>query len=411
VPTAATFCAVEVTNLALKEVTNMNHKSVTPKLRELRMAIQEAERLSAKPKLMKEDESRINVLLAKIKALQNPAMEATRGGYSPETREFFDRVKQTNGNETRAAMEAGVQSITHTGLSGYVVPIEIFQEVLHGMAQFDPLLDEDLVTLDITEKPFKGSPLQISGWDMSAIAAERVTEASQLLPLAVPAVDGDILNGWSYRVPLAVTFEMEQDGGDRLIAQLQQAFEIGLARGIGEDLVTGTGESQPQGVLTGAANSGVTLDPTIVNDVSNTLNDLFQQAYFSVNRAYRASPKCAWAMSDETYQWIRSITSKSARPLLNIKNDDETLMGKPVVICPSMPSYRSLSIGPGKIVFGDFSHYVVHVSPIWVRRTIQSFASVDKGEAIWTGMMRADAAVFDPTGGITPPLVYINIEP
>jgi hypothetical protein len=39
-------------------------------------------------------------------------------------------------------------------------------------------------------------------------------------------------------------------------------------------------------------------------------------------------------------------------------------------------------------------------------RTIQAPGYVDKGKALYTAYMRADAAVIDPTGGEKPPIVY-----
>lgn len=372
-----------------------SRKYVSGRIVELRKAIQEAEQLSMKPRLSSAEEQRVNVLLAKIKAFQNPALDEVKGGYSAETREFFNGLRE----ERAVNMLAGVAGINYTEgtQGGSLVPIEFFDQVLHGMANFDPLLDEDVVTLDVTEKPFAGNPLQISGWDLSSIEAERVTEASQLVPIAVPNVAGDLLNGYSYRVPLSVTFELEQDGGDRLIGQLQEAYTVGFARGIGVDLVLGTGSSEPQGVLTGAANSGVTTGASGKLQLTD-----FTQIYFSVDRAYRNSPKCAWLMDDVMYQLVRQATDNSGRPLLNVIGDEELLLGKPVRVSPSMPSGSAAK----SIVFGDLSHFVVHVSKLWVRRTIQTAIYVDAGKALWTALMRADAAVFDPTNGEKPPIVY-----
>jgi len=151
------------------------------------------------------------------------------------------------------------------------------------------------------------------------------------------------------------------------------------------------------------------LDPQITGEYSNTNNEDFQAAYFSVNRAYRSSPKCAWAMSDTTYQWVRKLTDDVGRPLLKIHDDDETIMGKPVLVCPSLPSYRA-SISDGKIVFGDFSHYVVHLSSIWLRRNMEAAGYVEYGKALYVGLQMADAAVIDPSGGTNPPLVYVALS-
>jgi len=363
---------------------------------ELRAAIQEAEKLSAKSNLSHADETRISVLLSKIKVLQNPAFRPE--GYSPETRDFFRNVV-TNPNELRATdMLAGQQSIAYTdgNQGGYAVPFEFFTEVLHGMAQFDPLLDESVVTLD-QSPTFALQPIQISGWDLSAIAASRTGEGNQKNPITVPNVDGAVLNSFTYKLSLDASFELAQDAVDRLLYQIQEAYSIGFARGIGVDLVLGNGSGEPQGLLEFAANSGVT------TAASGKLSlDDFTDIYFSVDRAYRNSPKCAWVMDDATYQLARQAVDNSGRPLLCIKKDQEVILGKPVLISPSMPSGSAAK----SIVFGDLSHYVVRVSRMTLRASIEAPGYVEYGKVLYTGLMRADAVLFDPTGGEKPPIVY-----
>jgi len=213
-----------------------------------------------------------------------------------------------------------------------------------------------------------------------------------------------------YRASVAASFELEMDDFQPTMDQLTALYGIGFGRGIGVDLTVGNGTTAPQGLLNAAVNSGVTLDPRITDDISNTLNDLFQNAYFSVNAAYRHSPKCAWAMSDPTYQWIRSLTDKQGRPLLEIRKDKEMIMGKPVLICPSMPSYNASLGSTGYMVFGDFSHLVVRCSRMWIQRKLQVPGYIDKGLALYTAYMRADSKVVDATNGATPPFTYVTLS-
>jgi HK97 family phage major capsid protein len=379
---------------------------VSGRYSEIRAAIQEAEKLAAKPYMTKQEEVRVGVLLSKVKALQNPTMlESNNRQLGPESRAWF-RGLLTDRNfkpEQRGTdMLAGTQSKTWSEgeAGGFAVPTEFFDQVLHGMAQADPLLADDVVTL-IPSTSYSLQPMQLSGWDLSTIAASRIEEAQQKNPITVPAVDGDVLNGWTYKLALDASFELEEDAVDRLIAQIQAAYTVGFARGIGMDLVTGTGSSQPQGVLEGAANSSVT------TAAATTLSlDDFTKIYFSVNRAYRANAKCAWLMNDATYQLVRQAVDSNSRPLLDIIGDQELLLGKPVLVSPTMPS----GAGTKAIVFGDLSHYVVRVSQMRFHRSLQAAGYVEFGKALYTGLMRADAVVFDPTGGNTPPIVYATMH-
>jgi HK97 family phage major capsid protein len=277
-------------------------------------------------------------------------------------------------------------------------------------------LDEDVVTL-IESDSYTARPVTVPGWDLSTIAAARVVEGAFHSYATTPSAAKVMLNAFPYRVAMDASFEWENDSFASGMDLFVLAFAFAFARGIGADLINGNGSTgptgQPRGILTGAAVSGVSLDPTITNDVSNTLNDAFQDAYFSVNRAYRAMPKCGWVMSDTTYQWVRKLTDKNGRPLLNIKADKEELMGKPVFVSPSLPSYAASPSTVGKIIFGDLSHFVVRISQAQIGRYLQTAngSGADFGKELFVGRMRADCNVLDPTGGSTPAIVSIDVQP
>jgi HK97 family phage major capsid protein len=255
-----------------------------------------------------------------------------------------------------------------------------------------------------------GRPVTIPAWDLSTIAATLAPDGTQQTPGPVPNVSGVLLNGNTFKVSLAASFELEEDDFEPYLNQVKVAYAIAFARGAGIYLATGSGgNSQPQGILTGATYSNVSLSQGISADVSNTLNDKFQAIYFSVNEIYRKSPKCAFVMSDASYQWIRSLSDKQARPLLEIRKDKEMIMGKPVLISPSIPSYGGSPVTTGKIVFGDLDSYIVRDSPMTITRNIQAPGYAEKGLALYVGRMRVGAQVNDPTNGVTPPITYSNL--
>lgn len=421
----------------------MATKQIPSAMIELRDAISEAETLTAQPNLSKRDESRVNVLLAKIKALREGAMvEAARSSFSVSELELrWFKALHSGANEyesqiaalrvlnpkhndaelrtlylaadreTRANLAEGSQTITYTQalLGGTLVPTEFQEDIFLGLAQLDPLLDDAYATHIKT----KGArPLAIPGWDLSTYSAQRITEGTQLIPQTVPAAATQQVGGWPYRCELAASFELEEDAYEAMLKMMKMAFTVGFARGIGKDLVNGTGSNQPGGLVNGVASSGVTLPGPYAGGISTTLNDLFQTAYFSVNRIYRASKACAWLMNDATYQWVRTLSDKQARPLLEIRKDKEMLMGKPVLICPSLPgawTNESPSTN-GKIIFGDMSRFIVRTSQLTVTRNLQASGFVDKGLALYVGHMRADSQVHDPTGGGSPALVSIAVN-
>ena len=384
----------------------MAKQLLTSAQQETRAAFNELDAISAKAELTKRDEARVNVLLAKIAALRKDAVTPDDSTF----RWFRMLLAGSDPTPELRGMVEGTQTLAWTDGSqgGYFVPQEFQNAMVYGMAQYDPLLDDNVCTV-IRSDSLKLRPYRLPGWDLSTFEAAIVNEASRQLAGTPPPAAGQQLNGYMYRLTLNASLELEQDDFQPVMEQMQAAYTVGFARGIGAGLAVGNGTTAPQGVLTGATNSGVTLDGTITADVSDTLNDAFQSAYFSVNRYHRASPKCAWVMADETYQWIRSLTDKQARPLIRIKKDEEVLMGKRILISPSIPAF-SPSVATGYIVFGDFSHYFVRVSRMTLTRNLQSANAIEYGKALYTGRMRADAKVFDPSTGATPPLTYITVQ-
>lgn len=377
----------------------MTNRSIAPALLEMRAAINEAEALTAKPEITKRDEARISVLLAKIAALRSDRIAPS--DFAKRWLCAFMKGRSLPIEARGTDLLAGTQSITYTEgpEGGYLVPQEIHDTLVLGLAQWDPFLDDDLVTLAVSDS-FSLKPYTVPGWDLSTFAATKVGENVQQNPQTVPTATGTILNGYTYRATLDASFEFEEDNFQPIMDQIQLAYVIAFARGIGIDLAVGNGATAPQGVLTGAANSGVSTPSAS----SLTYTDI-ENIYFSVNRIYRNAPKCAWAMADSVYELVRKAVDNNGRPLINIVKDKEMLMGKPVYVSPSLPT----GSGAKGIVFGDLSHYVVRVSRMEISRNLQAAGYVEYGKALYTGRMRADAKVIDPTGGVTPPIVYATL--
>lgn len=370
---------------------------ITSAMRELRAAITEAEAITGKQGGMtKQDEARTNVLLAKIAALRQNALSPSNEASRRWLKNF---VKGATVESRGTDVLAGTQTLTYSEgpAGGIMVPVEFNEELVLGMAQYDPLLDEDLVTL-IQSDTFALRPFNAPGWDLSTYAAIRVGEGNQQNPQTVPAVAQAFLNGYTYKATLDASFEFEDDGAWKPTMDLMSvAFSIGMARGIGKDLILGSGSAQPQGIVTGAHNSGVTTGASTVY----TYVDI-ENIYFSLDRFYRNAEKCAWVMGDATYEAIRKAVDGNQRPLINVVGDKELLMGKPILVSPSMPVGASNKT----VVFGDLAHYMVRLSAIQMTRSMQAPGYVDKGKGLYTCLARADAQVLDPTGGQTPPIVY-----
>lgn len=377
-------------------------KYLTPAQQEIRTALNEADEISKRSEFTNRDSSRMSFLLAKIKALQSVGGVGRADECDRFFRSFF------KGHDMRAAMQEGTQTLSYTQgpEGGYFVPQEFHDSVIQGAAQFDPLLNKDIVTL-IESPSLTLSPYVVPGWDLSTFTAVKIAEGSQQTGQTPPNAASVILNGFKYSGSLPLSLELEEDMFKTAQSLLSDAFGIGFGRGVGADLTIGDGTTGPRGAVNATDSGKTTASVGVV--VADDINDVF----FSVNAFYRNAPKCAWLMNDAALKQVDKAHDTQGRPLLNISKDGTTLKGKPVYVCPSLPVYNA-SLSPQSAgsfcVFGDLSKLMVRVSRLTVTRSTQAPGFIDKGLALYRANMRADAKIFDPTGGSFPPFVTARLH-
>jgi HK97 family phage major capsid protein len=297
---------------------------------------------------------------------------------------------------------AGQQSISYTqGIpGGFTVPMEYDPTLRTAMAQVDPLLDDTVTDFQMTD----GTTLQpstVSGFDLSTISGQIVTEATRQNPQVIPTVKGGTLRSdIIFKASFAASMEGEQDIPN-FSTKIVRSSAVALARKIGASVLNGKGGIDMTGIISSLGS------PTVNNQSAGkaTSTDI-NSIYFAVNRWYRAQDKCAWLMSDQAYKYVRNATDNQGRPLIDMEGDSEMLLGKPLYVCPSLASTTFFSIGVGPVLFGDLSHIVIRASRPGIQRSIQlSQADITSGEALYIGRARADATLFDPSSGSTPPIV------
>jgi len=305
----------------------------------------------------------------------------------------------------------GTQSITYTEgpQGGFLVPTSFYEQAAEGMAATDPLLDPSVVTV-IQEPDYQLRPLSLPGWDLSEVAAVKVGENVQEGAANIPTLSTKLLNKFGYRIAFDASLEWDEDEeayGDPLAA-MGRATGIALARGTGQDLVNGDGSSAPQGIVTGAADSGV----TTANTGKVVLGD-FTNVFFSVNKIYRESAKCGWLVNDAVAKQIANAVDDQHRPLFPVVDGVTRILGKPVYTCPSLPQYNA-SLGTQAAgsfcVFGDLSHYYVHASSILMRRLLQVPGLIEYGKCRYHALQLVDAVLHDPTDGALAPIVSARLK-
>jgi HK97 family phage major capsid protein len=129
-----------------------------------------------------------------------------------------------------------------------------------------------------------------------------------------------------------------------------------LKRGINAHLTTGTGSSQPQGIVAGS-----TLGKTAASATAVTVSEVMD-LFYSVDASYRNAPGASFMMNSATAKAVRVLGFGSSNdfpayvPGMTVGEPD-MLFGKPVYINEDMDGIAS---GKKTIIFGDLKQYYVH---------------------------------------------------
>lgn len=156
---------------------------------------------------------------------------------------------------------------------------------------------------------------------------------------------------------VAVPFELLQDSAADVEAFVARRLGDRLGRITNQYFTTGTGTSQPKGVVTASAagKTGATGQTTSV-----IVDDLIDLVH-SVDPAYRAG-KCKFMMNDASLKVIRKLKDTAGRPVFLPGYEGlggamgDSLLGYDVVINQDV---ATMAANAKSILFGDFSRYTI----------------------------------------------------
>lgn len=416
---------------------NTPHQNLT-RDQAMQDAMVEMSAITKKAKLTRQDHVRFNFLQTRVSALKagfDPTVVATHELNTIEDRDGLPltQVRQILTREQRE--EAAMwREFVHTGKVEYrdqvtghplasslngnlgaFVPMDFFYSYLpKALRQYDPLFDEEAVTYLATEH---ARPLQVPNVSAIDTVASIVSESNSINEVDTDSAGQTIVGGYAYKTPLwRVSLEAWQDlEASYGIVEMFKAFTAQrVALGAGADLLTGSGVGKPTGLITSlVANSplavGRVAQGSSANDGSSNTgansigwSDL-RALFYSVNAAYRSSPKCAWLMNDSTAQFITSLVDKSGRPLDVLNLEERHLFGKPVLISPSMDS-----IGASKnpVLFGDMSYWLTRVAKGtgYIKAYTEAPGLIEKGEIGLRAFVRVDGTLMFNDPNQAPPI-------
>jgi len=199
------------------------------------------------------------------------------------------------------------------------------------------------------------------------------------------------LSAYNYSSLVKVSQQLLQDSAFDLNAFLVEAMGERIARATNAAFTTGTGSSQPQGLVTGSA-----LGNTAAGATAITADDLLDLIY-SVDASYRNKPGFGLMAHDNIIAAVRALGLGAANdfpifiPSMEAGQPDR-IFGIPVYVNNDMQS--SIATGTKTMIAADFSKFVVrNAGGIQMLRLNERFA--DELEVGFVSYKRSDSAVLD----------------
>lgn len=294
-------------------------------------------------------------------------------------------LRDGNRGEVRAQ-----SALTDAG-GAYTIPEGFYNQLIEAQKQFGAVSNSR--AFKFTTASGNDLPIPtVNGADDTGELISENTEVDELDEVFSVV----ILKGYKFTSKLVrVPYELLQDSAFDIASWLGSRLGTRLQRAKESYLTTGTGSSQPNGVVTAATAGKTAASATAVTYVE--LLDLKH----SVDPAYRIGAQ--WMFKDATLLAIKKLLDSQNRPLwapgISVGAPD-TLDGDPFVINQNM---ASMATGQKSILYGDFSTYWIrNVGGMRLLRLAERFAEMD--QVGFVAFERMDANLIDAG---THPIKYL----
>lgn len=294
-------------------------------------------------------------------------------------------IQKPEDGETRAL------SATTGTAGGYTVPQGFYDQIIEAMKWFGGMRNvSNVLSTD------SGNALPIPTTNDTSNVGELLAESTQAATQDVP-FGQTTLNAYKFSSKMIlVPIELLQDSAFDVEAFLAKKLGERIGRINNQLFTTGTGTSQPQGVVTAAVSGkvGATGQTTAV-----TYDDFIDLEH-SVDIAYRNGAK--FMFHDQTLKAVKKLKDSQGRPLwlpgLAFKEPD-TINGYGFQVNNDM---AQMAANAKSMLFGDFSNYWIRdVKAIQVVRFNEKF--MDYGQVGFLAFSRADGKLINAGGN---PIAY-----
>lgn len=250
--------------------------------------------------------------------------------------------------------EVRAQSVGTDTAGGFTVPEEFSNELQRSMLAWGPMFDPGITReLNTSNGRVLKWPTVNDTAKTGRIKAENATvddDGTDDVVFAEKQFDAYVYDTGMVRMPL----ELLQDSAFNMESLLGDLFGERMGRIANSVLTTGTGSSQPNGIVTAS-----TLGKTAATNAAITADELIDLQH-SVDPAYRGSPMVRWMFNDSTLAAIRKLKDGEGNYLWQMgdvrSSEPSQLLGHPYSVNQAMASIATVA---KTVLFGDFSRYIV----------------------------------------------------
>jgi HK97 family phage major capsid protein len=289
---------------------------------------------------MRKDDAREQQLATATRDIVRPMVETPR--------------EVTDADQIRALARGEIRSLTFEkrdvlkSSTGSPVPTSFFDQVIMLARYAGPMLETSTILTTAS-----GENLQIPS--LSAYSTATLTSEAASVSESDPIFNSFVtLSAYKFAFLVQLSQELIEDSGVDILSFLAQQVGNELGFRANTALTTGSGSSQPNGIVT-AAGSAVTGTAT---GGAFTADNLISLVY-SIDRAGRVLPGGGFQMNATAIAAMRSLKDTAGNyvfsPALNAQAQD-LLLGYPVFENPAMSSPAA---NTKSVIFGNLKSYFV----------------------------------------------------
>ncbi len=304
-------------------------------------------------------------------------------------------IENADLQQLRAAQSEGTPSE-----GGFLVHNGFRQKTVERMKAFGGLASVvDEITTDTgNELPWLVEADDTGNQAQGVVEGGTTTTGADLAYQKTSLVAHSYMAGGAGGNPLTISRELRQDAAFDIEGRLARKLGERCARIRAQLLCTGTGVSEPQGIVTGRTGTamyGGASDALVYAD--------FLNAVHAVDPAYREGGDCRWAFNDTFLRAVEGVLDLNGRPLLKDstagvdgKPSGGTLLGYPVVVDQGFanPSVNSGTVNFG--VFGDLREGYVLRNVKAVELLVNPYAQMKNRQIEYSAWFRFDALIQNP---------------